>query len=683
MDNTAEAQSIDAGKESSSIPIKHASAKIRNIAITAGAAASLIALYLLSQYNYVLFHCLAEVFSIVITFAIFAIAWNSRRMMDNQYLLFIGIAFLFVGGVDLVHTLAYKGMNVFPAEYGSNLATQLWIATRYLLSFSLLGALLFVRRKLRTGFVLVGYSVVVALLFSSIFYWGNFPTAFVNQAGPLYGLTPFKIVSEYAISFILLCSIGLLIKNRREFTSSVFKSVVVATALAIATEMAFTLYTDPYGIANMAGHLLNVVSFYFIYKALVETGITRPYDLLFRNLKQSETNLTKRAAELTELNNQLVQEAAERKKVEQALLLSSKEWERTFNSVPDFIAVLDSRHRILRANKPMAQQLGVQPEQCIGLNCYSCVHGTNEPPEMCPHTKTLQDGLEHIAEVHEPRLGGDFLVSTTPLRDEAGQIIGSVHVARNITEHRQMQEKLAEYSRHLEALVEEKTKQLRDSERLAVIGQTAGMVGHDIRNPLQAIASDLYLEKVEVASLPDGEAKKNLQESINCMEENLYYIEKIVSDLQDFARQLNPKKEKVNLEKTIEDVMIMVTIPENVNVVIKAEKGYPVLTADSTMVKRVIVNLVQNAVQAMPKGGNLTINVTPKGGQAFVSIEDTGEGIPEEVKQKIFTPLFTTKSKGQGFGLAVVKRLVEAQGGAITFTSKVGEGTKFTVQLPT
>lgn len=208
------------------------------------------------------------------------------------------------------------------------------------------------------------------------------------------------------------------------------------------------------------------------------------------------------------------------------------------------------------------------------------------------------------------------------------------------------------------------------------------MVGHDIRNPLQAIASDIYLEKLEVASLPDGEPKKNIEESISTIETNLYYIEKIVADLQDFARPLNPKKESVDLEKIIADTLTIVTIPSTVKVELTAEKGYPKLTADSTMLKRVLTNLAQNAVQAMPKGGTLTINVARKARRALITVEDTGEGIPDAVKEKIFTPLFTTKSKGQGFGLAVVKRLVEAQGGSIGFETEMGKGTKFTVTFP-
>ena len=208
------------------------------------------------------------------------------------------------------------------------------------------------------------------------------------------------------------------------------------------------------------------------------------------------------------------------------------------------------------------------------------------------------------------------------------------------------------------------------------------MVGHDIRNPLQAIVGELYLAKDEVVSLPDGDAKKNVQESITCIEENLFYIDKIIADLQNYTKPLKPNKEKVNIEKVIEEALLIVPIPNNLQVSISIEESFPQFTADFAMLKRALMNLIQNAVQAMPKGGSLNINAKCKGKHAYISVEDTGEGIPEEVKSKLFTPLFTTKSKGQGFGLAVVKRLVEAQGGKISFESKQGKGTTFTIQLP-
>ena len=125
----------------------------------------------------------------------------------------------------------------------------------------------------------------------------------------------------------------------------------------------------------------------------------------------------------------LFENITERKKAEQELWQTKNDWERTFDSVPDFIAILDNQHRIVRVNHAMAQQLGVAPEKAIGLFCYQCVHDLDNPPAFCPHSQTVKDGEEHQAEVHEPRLGGDFLVSTTPLKDEQGKIIGSVHVS--------------------------------------------------------------------------------------------------------------------------------------------------------------------------------------------------------------------------------------------------------------
>ena len=561
----------------------------------------------------------------------------------------------------------------------------------------------------------------------------------------------------------------------------------------------------------------------------------------------------------------MVRDVTEQKKVEQELWRAKNDWERTFDTVPDFIAIIDNNHKIVRANKAMAQQLGVTLQQAIGQSCYSCVHGTSLPPEFCPHAKTLQDGKEHVAVVHEARLGGDFLVSTTPLRDEKGTLIGSVHVARNITDRKKAEEvlnklnrhlraisnsnqalihatdqttltqevcdiivhdcgyslvwvgiaeddknktvhpvayagfdkdyidnlniswddnprgrgptgtvirtgkpyvcrnmncdpnfepwreqaakrkftaslvlpltsfenkifgalniysrepdpfseeeinlltelandfaygieilrlrkekeiatgQLAEYANQMEELAKERARQLSQSERLITIGQTAGMVGHDIRNPLQAIVGELYLAKDEVQSMPSGDIKKSLQEGIANIEENLFYIDKIVADLQDYTKPLKPSKEKVDIAKVIEETLLIVSIPNNLEVSITIAEGFPQLNADFSMLKRVFINLIQNAVQAMPNGGSLKINACCKDTNAFVSVEDTGEGIPEEAKSKLFTPLFTTKSKGQGFGLAVVKRLIEAQGGKISFESKLDKGTIFTVQLP-
>jgi len=209
------------------------------------------------------------------------------------------------------------------------------------------------------------------------------------------------------------------------------------------------------------------------------------------------------------------------------------------------------------------------------------------------------------------------------------------------------------------------------------------MVGHDIRNPLQAMTSDVYLAKTDLASIPDSEEKNNVQESLTEIEKNIYYINKIVADLQDFARPLSPKLEKVDLDQTVHLVLANLNIPGNVTVKHSIRKDFPKLKTDQSYIQRILTNLSTNAIQAMPNGGKLTIAASSKNGKATITVEDTGEGIPQEVREKLFTPLVSTKSKGQGFGLSVVKRFTEGLGGTVTFESEVGKGTKFTIELPT
>lgn len=246
------------------------------LALTVGA-------YFLSTYNYLLFHSVVEIFSIVVAFAIFAVAWNTRSYHDNDYLIFFGIAYLFVGGIDLLHTLAYQGMGVFP-EYGSNLATQLWVLGRYLESISLFIAPVFFTRKLNYKRAVAGYSFASLLLLLFIFYWGIFPDCFV----PGSGLTTFKVVSEYLISGILLGGIYSLSRFRDRLERSTFYLLTTSITLSIFAELFLTFYVSVYGISNLIGHLFKLGSFYLIYLAIINTGLRKPYRLMFKQLKDNK-----------------------------------------------------------------------------------------------------------------------------------------------------------------------------------------------------------------------------------------------------------------------------------------------------------------------------------------------------------------------------------------------------------
>ena len=268
------------------------------------------------------------------------------------------------------------------------------------------------------------------------------------------------------------------------------------------------------------------------------------------------------------------------------------------------------------------------------------------------------------------------------VKDQSGKTVFFIGGIRDITQRVEDRNKIEQYNKHLEELVEERTKQLINLERLAAIGEVAGMVGHDIRNPLQALTGEVYLIRTDLDSVNDPESKQQITESLNSVDEDISYINKIVADLQDYSRKLTPDTTQLDLNQQLCELLKTINLPQKIHLTLNVPPETK-LAADPTFLQRILTNLINNAVQAMPNGGDLTVTGTQEDDTACITITDTGVGIPPEVQAKIFTPMFTTKAKGQGLGLAVVKRLIEAQGGTINFQSEVGKGTTFTVRLPT
>jgi len=269
---------------------------------------------------------------------------------------------------------------------------------------------------------------------------------------------------------------------------------------------------------------------------------------------------------------------------------------------------------------------------------------------------------------------------------------------QEIAKRKRAEEALKEYSERLEEMVDERTIELRDAqeklvrqERLAVLGQLAGGVAHELRNPLGAISNAAYFLNM-VIEAPDPEVKEMLE----IMEKEVRTSERIISSLLDFARPKPPIRRIVDVNEVVRETLSRTAVPDNVEVVSQLEEPLPTILADPDQLVQVFGNLMLNAIQAMtlpttagtPEGGRLVLKSQGRGDPAgrpqwvTVSITDTGAGIPKENLEKIFEPLFTTKAKGIGLGLALVKTLAEANGGSIEVQSEVGKGSIFTVKLP-
>ncbi len=296
--------------------------------------------------------------------------------------------------------------------------------------------------------------------------------------------------------------------------------------------------------------------------------------------------------------------------------------------------------------------------------------------------------IAHVPLASKGEVIGHYVVSSTaPHQFSASEkellrVVG--HEAGTVIARLQAEEALQRYSGHLEALVEERTAQLRDSERLAAIGQTAAMIGHDLRNPLQGLQYIVDLQKLRFERMSwdqrGSEEWTRHAQLLDKISEQITYMNKIVDDLQDYARPITPESERVSVRAVIDDVLQALPEADSVEIVTDLSDMY--MMADAHFMRRAFSNLILNAVQAMPDGGTLTIRGAAEGDSVAIHVVDTGVGIPHEMRDKLFSPLATGKAKGTGLGLAVVKRIVEAHNGTIAFESEEGKGTTFVVTLP-
>jgi signal transduction histidine kinase len=204
------------------------------------------------------------------------------------------------------------------------------------------------------------------------------------------------------------------------------------------------------------------------------------------------------------------------------------------------------------------------------------------------------------------------------------------------------------------------------------------MIGHDLRNPLTGIKNSAYYLKKKGAEISDVQAKEMLDTINRCVD----YSNKIVNDLLDYSREIHLELKECSPKLLLSESLAMSQVPEKVKI-INCVKNQPNLKIDSDKIKRVFINLIKNAIDAMPNGGKLTIAGKQVSDCSLeLSFSDTGTGINEEIMPKLFSPLSTTKAQGMGFGLAICKRIIEAHGGKITVKTAKGKGTAFTIILP-
>ncbi|MDA8155930.1 MAG: PAS domain S-box protein [Actinomycetota bacterium] len=358
---------------------------------------------------------------------------------------------------------------------------------------------------------------------------------------------------------------------------------------------------------------------------------------------------------LSAFSNQ-VSSAIENARLFRGISVAEAELENIFRSISDMVYITDKDYTIRKVNDAVLKRTGKSAADVIGHKCFEIFHGLTEPLASCPHSKTIQTSGYNIEEYDDPWLDGSFLSSTSPLLDAGGNFLGVVHVVRDVTERKEMRERL------------------QNAERMAALGEVAAKVAHEIRNPLVSVGG--FAKRLEKKL--DGEMK----EYAAIISVEVDRLEQILKEILGFVREVRISRKSTDIGDFVNNVsgLIEPEITGKGNMLLKEHEPVSAFI-DTNRLKEALFNVMANANQSTEQG-TIKTKVFTSRGEAVIEITDTGCGIAQEDIHRIFDPFFTTKPTGTGLGLAIAKRIVEEHGGRITVTSKILTGSTFRIYLP-
>lgn len=350
-------------------------------------------------------------------------------------------------------------------------------------------------------------------------------------------------------------------------------------------------------------------------------------------------------------------------------------------SIPFGMSIVDQSGEILFVNPQLGKRLDVN---VLGKKCWEVFRDDAQKCVTCPLDFPFEVGRTVEFE-NDGYFGGRSVYVTHSDMMYKGKK-ASLEIFQDITDRKKAQEELRalkdtladEVARKTAALLESQEKLLK-AERLAAMGQTAGTIAHEVKNQLGTIKNIAFLLNMKL-----GDSDEKIARYLAILNEQIEKTGRIMQNILSFARVKELQCSSVSVPELLNSVVekFMLTKPDGIMIEVAISDNLPVIQADEEKLIQIFNNLILNAFDAVEKKGTVTVAACVGSERLTISVSDTGVGIPPEVRNNIFEPLFTTKVTGTGFGLATVKTLVEHHGGSVSVESEEGKGSRFVVQLP-
>ncbi len=423
-----------------------------------------------------------------------------------------------------------------------------------------------------------------------------------------------------------------------------------------------------------------------IHATLLLWFFTLPLEIALKNIRSMAGPYFVVFTITTMLIGMFIQSQQQRISMERQLAQSEKKYRQLVDMLLEGIWMADKDGMTTFVNPAIAAMLGYEPQEMIGQPVNKFIK-KNLQNKLEKNFDRRKQGFKNKYDFEFLRKDGTTIltsVATTPVFDEKGIFSGALAAIQDITERKTAEKQLARQAKHLEEMVEERTQdlweaqaQLIKAEKMITLGEMAGSVGHELRNPLAVIRNLVYLLKI--ASTDESKRR----EYINLIEQETVNASRIITDLLDYSHIQPLKPIACDAVDIVNDVLARNKPPEKISVRVDVPRELAKIRVNPQQIGQVVANLIVNAYDAMPQGGELEISGKTNQGKVEIAIKDSGKGISKKDLAKIFEPLFTTKPRGIGLGLVISKRLAELNHAEIQVQSRIGEGTVFSLILPT